>query len=1152
MPPLPVVLSVFANNPDQVYLDQLEAERDHLQAIFRTRRDLRHEILPNGNSQHFIDTLQDYSNELQIFHFGGHANGQKVTLTDVDGNSIGLAKLLSTCTNLKLIVLNGCDTQDQAEAYLNLGVPAVIATTCPVKDGQAMQFAKYLYRALVNHQSIESAFKQAVGAIEFRATTALDETIIRYRGIVRAKIDNKAPWILHLNQECEEEIKTWKLEDPERLTRLMAFYSAIKGRPKGVRFLDQYFPKEVAATKYQYFLSEGILPYYSLDAFHLEKEVDEPFYSEIKLIDTLLNGAHFEGGIISGKGGVGKTRLMLQLGILAHEAGWNVLVLNHRFDDEAALGAFLDSLENKKHLILIDYLEECPWFNDSFLDEVKTHCQAEKIRFLANCRNSFPRPKIFKYLNIQLDEIPYPKLKEYEHWVITQILEGFEGLDLTKVKKASFAVFLRYLRELHPGEPQNILLFDDFRTWLLKRFISTIDSKRHAITEFEQEIAWLLSFPMEDEAKQTYFDTGSDFKITFENLIKDGWIESDEKGRIRQWKIVQDTVLDELALAYLSEYSDKKKELKNLLRYSVGQKRARSWINNLQRLTNELQVNGNEKLFFQLFKDVLPLQPDLVPELFGSSLLSEDEFLELAKSTSGIAGEAARIRLLYLSFDMNRLAKGPGFDQDTRLVKLVHAWMAIHPPELLHAKILARFISAYLKFVGLDEKITPFIDQFWDLEIIPESSFVLQEYLERCQSIASKVQDYFQKYLVQYSFNKGFENLIRAWLDRGGDTEVVQGVLEWFLEKNPGVPNSRGLIFSWLKAGGKFQVVDQACQRLVQHQTSRQGSYIIEDWWKITRDINSTAALIQLYLKHHNDVVSSAFMLKNWLLWSKDPEPSQSYVVQYLQNNYHLPEAQILLQAWLKVDGKIEPIEQVTLQSLENQPLHKDVHYLIREWLKQGRGPHKIKDKVKQYLSTFAPDANYRRVLEAWLEAGGEHEFIATSVQLYLKQNSGSIDLSFLIDVWLKKGGDSKLVEKPSKLFLQGHGHHRNASFVLSAWLNRRQSPDFIVDRTKNYLSKNASSLDARYVFKAWLGQNVNSPDVIFPYLTKFLNKHGQSIYADEVIIAWISQGYSIRQIINEKLAQKILQLCRNWLERNRSNPFYQQIDSEYKAIKSK
>lgn len=65
-----------------------------------------------------------------------------------------------------------------------------------------------------------------------------------------------------------------------------------------------------------------------------------------------------EGGIISGKGGVGKTRLMLEMGILAHEQGWNVLVLNDRFEDEAELGEFLDALERKRHLLLIDYIEE--------------------------------------------------------------------------------------------------------------------------------------------------------------------------------------------------------------------------------------------------------------------------------------------------------------------------------------------------------------------------------------------------------------------------------------------------------------------------------------------------------------------------------------------------------------------------------------------------------------------------------------------------------------------------------------------------------------------------------------------------------------------------------------------------------------------------
>lgn len=77
----------------------------------------------------------------------------------------------------------------------------------------------------------------------------------------------------------------------------MGYYGVIKVKPpKGVRFLDQYLTKNTTATKYKHYLSEGVLPYFSLDAFHLEKGVHEEFYSEQKLIKKLLDDAYYRRG----------------------------------------------------------------------------------------------------------------------------------------------------------------------------------------------------------------------------------------------------------------------------------------------------------------------------------------------------------------------------------------------------------------------------------------------------------------------------------------------------------------------------------------------------------------------------------------------------------------------------------------------------------------------------------------------------------------------------------------------------------------------------------------------------------------------------------------------------------------------------------------
>ena len=75
-PQLPVMLSIFAQSPDQAHLKELKAEYDFLSRVFYNRRDYRHVNLFEVEASHVIETIQTYAKDLQILHFGGHADGK--------------------------------------------------------------------------------------------------------------------------------------------------------------------------------------------------------------------------------------------------------------------------------------------------------------------------------------------------------------------------------------------------------------------------------------------------------------------------------------------------------------------------------------------------------------------------------------------------------------------------------------------------------------------------------------------------------------------------------------------------------------------------------------------------------------------------------------------------------------------------------------------------------------------------------------------------------------------------------------------------------------------------------------------------------------------------------------------------------------------
>ena len=75
--------------------------------------------------------------------------GTKLLLEEGHAQAKGIAELLGEEKELKLVVLNGCSTKKQVQQLLQHGIKAIIATSVPVKDQMALDFANQFYQALV-------------------------------------------------------------------------------------------------------------------------------------------------------------------------------------------------------------------------------------------------------------------------------------------------------------------------------------------------------------------------------------------------------------------------------------------------------------------------------------------------------------------------------------------------------------------------------------------------------------------------------------------------------------------------------------------------------------------------------------------------------------------------------------------------------------------------------------------------------------------------------------------------------------------------------------------------------------------------------------------------------------------------------------------
>lgn len=209
----PVVYLAFANDKQQSHLELLDRERKNIsQKLIPLQSDQYIQLI--SESAATIDDLIHYftifNNNIIIFHYGGHAGNKEIFLQDASANAQGLAKLLATQSELKLVFLNGCSTKGQVEHLLKLGIKAIIATNVAIGDGTATDFATHFYSALSEMQSIEEAFNTAAAGYQMKKNKAA--VITRSLDIFDEieEVADEMPWALHIHPDHQNALQ-WKL-----------------------------------------------------------------------------------------------------------------------------------------------------------------------------------------------------------------------------------------------------------------------------------------------------------------------------------------------------------------------------------------------------------------------------------------------------------------------------------------------------------------------------------------------------------------------------------------------------------------------------------------------------------------------------------------------------------------------------------------------------------------------------------------------------------------------------------------------------------------------------------------------------------------------------------------------------------------------------
>lgn len=216
----PLIYLTFANDPD-AHLELLKEESKRLfNALDAPKRkgyiELQRE--ESAELEEIFDFFTRNKDKVEIFHYGGHADGSRLHLEGGGGNAQGLGALLGEQKNLKLVFLNGCSSKGQIDELFAQGVKAVIATSVPIQDRKAVEFAEQFYEALAYRRNIGHAFKLAAAFMKSRYDEGPE---IQYRAMIFKRgepIKEELPWGLYIQKEYEEEIKNWKLPHYQKIS----------------------------------------------------------------------------------------------------------------------------------------------------------------------------------------------------------------------------------------------------------------------------------------------------------------------------------------------------------------------------------------------------------------------------------------------------------------------------------------------------------------------------------------------------------------------------------------------------------------------------------------------------------------------------------------------------------------------------------------------------------------------------------------------------------------------------------------------------------------------------------------------------------------------------------------------------------------------
>jgi hypothetical protein len=923
----------------------------------------------------------------------------------------------------------------------------------------------------VTKGNLERNLSTAGGPVQsqYRPWYRSEEPIVRYIFTTSARLENPAR-VDELRDEIRDFFHSLSYKHPH-LSHLSALvvevhdWNYIEGRvPSFLRF--RWFPTERpsglrllateddSATGFRAWLRSSTLPFYSR-AEHLA--IDPPAHlndlpDEKALLGVLSKDSGTLGLVLVGRGGVGKTRLALEIGHTAVADGWTVWVVRRRLKLETIdlLAARMDA--GTRVLLIFDYVETHPEFTNlvqhlaDIVDDTD-HC----LRYVATCRSSYynaingaDRQRVVALSAAKPANEEW--LTRYRRATVEHILKH-AGILVDEANMRAchdlpvLAAFLHWLHHRGRAEELETLLGEeDFGRWVIHRIQLSFPDRK-----LDHSLARLISlFPIPAAGRDALTDDERDL---FYCLEQDGWIEreDDPTAGAVAWQTAHDVLADRVALQWLGSIGSAASNwCAELLREAVRFHALPSALRSLQRLSEHLWIAEAE------WKTLLIAEINRAPDVWRP--------LRSALLRTSLLSAPSRLQLL-----------------------------ASLPDVFAGAEVEGEFQSA------LGDLLRQLVETQTAVSLAQPERQALFDWIRRTVPHQNRLQ------------------YLRAWALRAAPEEFRDETLT-FIEATSGHIATQYVICAWLYARQEPVLLNNAIRAWCEaHSTKAWFSFVVEAWLGGHGDPLVIQPFLPRWFARFLSSLQSSFVFSAWLEHANAPEVVKGSVMQWLAEHGKTLEARFVLGAWLEHANAPEVVKESVTQWLAENGKTLEACFVLEAWLEHANAPEVVKESVTEWLAENGKALEATRVLGAWLEHVNAPEVVKGSVTEWLAENGKALEATHILGAWLEHANAPEVVKGSVTEWLAENGKAPEATHVLGAWLEHANAPEVVEGSVTQWLAVNGKAVVANFVLSRWLNFN-GAGDVVEYYVREWLCLHCQTFEEGSYVLrGWLRSGADSR-----------------------------------------